>query len=86
MDDLFYTTIENQKRADGTFGLLYDHFEGVVDGLTAYQRAMNKYYTICAAASIAGIYTEAICENSNGVTVEKKVFNNLPKPEPEPEE
>lgn len=77
--DYFYTTIENQKRTDGSFGLLYDHFEGEANGLSAEKRAYAKFYTICAAASTAGIYTEAIILRSDGIVLENKVFNGLPE-------
>jgi len=77
MNEVFYTTIENQKRADGSFGLLYDHFEGEVNGLSAEQRAYAKFYTICASATTAEIYTGVMLVRSDGVIVENKVFNHL---------
>lgn len=81
MGEFFYTTIENQKRTDGSFGLLYDHFEGEVNGLDAEARAYAKFYTICAAASTASIYTEAAILRSDGVVLENKVFDRLPSEE-----
>ena len=42
---VFYTTVENQLRNDGSYGLLYDHFEDE-------SRALAKYYTILAAAAV----------------------------------
>lgn len=85
MAELFYTTIENQKRQDGSFGLLYDHFEGEVDGISARKRALSKFYYICAAAAIAPIYTEVILKCSDGTTQADMVFDNQPEPEPEPD-
>jgi len=73
--DYFYTTIENQKRADGSFGLLYDHFHGE----DAESRAFSKFYTICAAASTANIYTDVIIIRSDGVILDSKLFDRLPK-------
>ena len=46
LGELFYTTIENQLRLDGKFGLLYDHF-------TDLDTAKAKFFTICAAAAEA---------------------------------
>lgn len=44
----FYTTIENQVRADGSKGVLYDHYENE-------NQALAKFYTICAAAAVSEI-------------------------------
>ena len=66
---IFYTTIENQVRPDGSRGLLYDHF----DDLDA---ALAKYYTICAAAAVSEIpYHAAHLLASEGYTVEQRVFD-----------
>ena len=77
---LFYTTIENQVREDGSKGLLYDHF----DNLNA---ALAKYYTICAAAAVSEIpYHAAHMIRSDGIVMEQRVFDrrsNEPEPEPE---
>ena len=75
---MFYTTIENQKRADGSFGLLYDHFEGEANGLSAEKRAYAKFYTICSSACTAPIHTEVFIIRSDGAVMEDKVFDNLP--------
>lgn len=75
---MFYTTIENQKRQDGSFGLLYDHFEGTVNGVEAKDRAYAKFYTVCAAATTASIFTEVMLIDSNGVVLENAVFDRLP--------
>lgn len=87
---LFYTTIENQLRSDGSYGLLYDHF-------TDENRAYAKYYTILAAAAMSEIpYHAGYLLRSDGVTMEGRVFdrrvNEIPEPEtppptePEPDE
>ena len=66
---VFYTTIENQQRLDGGYGLLYDHFE---DETAAYA----KYYTILAAAAVSDIpYHAAYIIRSDGITIEGKVFD-----------
>ena len=75
----FYTTIENQLRADGSRGLLYDHFEDL-------DQAMAKYYTICAAAAVSGIpYHSAHLLADTGVMVRQEIFDRR-TPTPEPEE
>ena len=77
----FYTTIENQLRADGSKGLLYDHY----DDLNA---AMAKFYTICAAAAVSEIpYHSAHLLQSDGKMVRQEIFDRRQdEPEPEPEE
>ena len=65
----FWTTLENQLRNDGSYGLLYDHF----DNLNA---AMAKYYTICAAAAISEIpYHSAHLLQDNGIIVRQEIFD-----------
>ena len=65
----FYTTIENQVRADGTKGLLYDHF-------TDLNAALAKYYTICAAAAVSEIpYHSAAIIRDDGIMIEGRVFD-----------
>lgn len=74
----FYTTIENQLRLDGNFGLLYDHFED-------FNAALAKYYTVCAAAAVSEIpYHSAAIIRSDGLTIESRVFDRRSN-EPEPE-
>lgn len=84
-NEFFYTTIENQLRDDGTFGLLYDHFYETVDGKTAEQRAWAKLYTILAAAALSDIpFHEGILLRSDGTFLEDRVFDRrVPNPEPE---
>lgn len=48
---IFWTTIENQKRSDGSYGVLYDHYYEQEGLPPAEDRAYAKYYTICAAAA-----------------------------------
>lgn len=67
--EVFYTTIENQLRADGSKGLLYDHY----DNLNA---AMAKYYTICAAAAVSELpYHSAHILESSGIIVRQEIFD-----------
>ena len=77
-----YTTLENQIRADGSKGLLYDHYED-------YDAAMAKFFTICAAACVSEIpYHSAHILRSDGVLIEGRVWDRrtVPAPEPEAEE
>lgn len=77
---LFWTTIENQLREDGSRGLLYDHFEDE-------SQALAKYYTICAAAAVSGIpYHSAHLLASDGRMIRQEIFERIPEPTPEPEE
>lgn len=80
---MFYTTIENQLRENGTFGLLYDHFSDE-------RQALAKYYTICAAAAVSEIpYHSAHLLSSDGRMLRQEIFDRRepePAPEPEPEE
>ena len=65
----FYTTIENQLREDGSFGLLYDHF-------TDIDQAYAKLYTILAAAAVSEIpYHSGHLLRSDGIMIEGKVFD-----------
>lgn len=74
----FYTTIENQIRADGTYGLLYDHFED-------YNQALAKLYTILAAASVSDIpYHSGHIMRSDGILTDGRVFDRRVEPSPEP--
>jgi len=69
MPDIFYTTIENQVRSDGSFGLLYDHF-------TSENAAYAKYYTVCAAAAVSDIpYHSAHLLRSDGLIIEGRVWD-----------
>lgn len=78
---VFWTTIENQVRPDGSRGLLYDHYDNEED-------AEAKFYTICAAAAKSGIpYHSAHLLRSDGIIVEGKVFDRRADVTPEePEE
>ena len=74
----FYTTIENQVRTDGSYGLLYDHY-------TDIERAYAKLYTILAAAAVSGIpYHSGALIRSDGVMIEGRVFDRRVEAEPEP--
>lgn len=77
--EVFYTTIENQLRNDGSFGLLYDHF---TDANAAYA----KLYTILAAAAVSEIpYHSAHLLRSDGIMMDGRVFDRRTPVEPEPE-
>lgn len=74
---VFYTTVENQVRADGTFGLLYDHFDNLA-------QAEAKFYTICAAAAVSEIpYHAAFLIQDNGLIVGSKVYDRRGEVAPE---
>ncbi len=65
---MFWTTLENQVRADGSRGLLYDHF-------TDLNAALAKFYTICAAAAVSGLpYHSAHLLQSDGKMVRQEIF------------
>lgn len=73
---LFWTSIENQQREDGSFGVLYDHF-------TDYGSALAKFYTVCAAAAVSEIpYHAAMLIQSDGRVVKQEIFDRRPVPEP----
>lgn len=73
---MFYTTIENQFRSDGTFGLLYDHFKEEEGLAPALNRAQAKYHTICSAAAVSEIpYHSAMLVRSDGVVLEQAVWD-----------
>ena len=77
----FYTTIENQVRADDSMGLLYDHY-------TDYNAACAKFFTICAAAAVSDcVYHSAHLLQDDGRMIKQEIFDRrtYPMPEPEPE-
>lgn len=64
-----YTTIENQQRNDGSWGLLYDHY-------TDEAQAYAKLYTILAAAAVSGIpYHSGHIMRSDGLILDGRVFD-----------
>ena len=76
---MFYTTLENQLREDGSYGLLYDHF-------TDEAQAKAKFFTICAAASVSGIpYHSAHLLASDGRMIRQEKFDRRVAPGPEEE-
>lgn len=76
---VFYTTIENQLRPDGSRGLLYDHYD-------EEELAYAKLYTILAAAAVSGIpYHSGHIMRSDGLLIAGRVFDRRVDPEPEPE-
>ena len=71
-----FTTIENQIRSDGSYGLLFDHF-------TNENQAYAKLYTILAAAAISEIpYHSGHILRSDGILIEGRVFDRRTIPEP----
>ena len=64
-----YTTIENQIRTDGSYGLLYDHF-------TDYDAALAKLYTILAAAAVSELpYHSGHIMRDDGIITDGRVFD-----------
>lgn len=79
-NSVFFTTIENQVREDGSKGLLYDHFDN-------YDAALAKLYTILAAAAVSEIpYHSGHIMRSDGILTDGRVFDRRTSPAPEPEE
>lgn len=81
--ETIYVTIENQIRADGSKGLLYDHF-------TDKNQAYAKLYTILAAAAVSDVPYHSghmiAYEPGGAYIVAGQVFDRRePEPEPEPE-
>lgn len=77
---VFYTTIENQVRPDGSKGLLYDHYDN-------YNDALAKLYTILAAAAKSEcLYHSGHIMRSDGILTDGRVFDRRTSPAPEPEE
>lgn len=77
---MFYTTIENQLREDGSYGLLYDHF-------TDEAQAKAKFFTICAAAAESDIpYHSALLLTSDGRIIRQEIFDRRTTPEQGEEE
>ena len=77
---VFYTTIENQVRPDGSKGLLYDHYDN-------YNDALAKLYKILAAAAKSEcLYHSGHIMRSDGILTDGRVFDRRTSPAPEPEE
>lgn len=75
---MFYTTLENQLREDGSYGLLYDHF-------TDEAQAKAKFFTIRAAAAVSEIpYHSAHLLASDGRMIRQEIFDRRVAPQPEP--
>lgn len=69
---MFYTCLENQLREDGTFGLLYDHFDTL-------EAALAKFYTVCAAAAVSEIpYHAAALWSYDGRLIKQEIFDRRP--------
>ena len=66
---MFWTTIENQLRPDGSFGLLYDHWD-------TEAKAMAKFYRVCAEASVSEcLYHSVHILASDGRIVRQEIFD-----------
>ena len=66
---MFYTVIENQKTADGHFGMLYNHFEDE-------SLALSSFFTICASASQSELpYHSAHLLASDGRMIRQEIFD-----------
>lgn len=79
MDGVFYTTLENQVRQDGSYGMLFDHF-------TDINAAYAKLYSILAEAAVSDIpYHSAHIMRSDGILIEGRVFDRREPEEPEEE-
>jgi hypothetical protein len=69
MPEYFYTTLENQLRSDGSYGLLYNHY-------TDLNQAYAKLYYILAAAATSGIpYHSGHIYRSDGLLIDGRVFD-----------
>lgn len=78
MKTVFFTTIENQLRTDGSYGLLYDHFTAEQYGSeeAARNEAEAKYFTICAAAAKSEIpYHEAMLAQSDRGVIRQETYD-----------
>lgn len=83
MNNTFYTTIENQLRTDGSYGLLFDHFYEEDGKAPAKDRALAKFFTICAAAATSEIpYHEAVLLNSSSGFMRREVWDRRTASEP----
>ena len=72
----FYTTVENQLRSDGSYGLLFDHYYEQEGQLPALARAQSKYHTICAAAAVSEIpYHAGFLIRSDGSVLEEGIWD-----------
>lgn len=83
-EPVFYTSLENQIRADGSQGLLYQHFVQA-DGETPeqlYDRALAKLYAILQAAAVSDCpYHSGHLYRSDGLLVDGRVFDRRETPE-----
>lgn len=71
---MFWTVIENQKTANGSFGLIYNHYE-------SESQALAKFFTICASASQSDIpYHSAHMLASDGRMVKQEIFERAIEP------
>lgn len=74
---VFYTTVENQLREDGSFGLLYDHFAD-------YEAALAKLYTILSAAAVSELpYHSGAIIRSDGLITDGRVFDRREESTPQ---
>ena len=79
MDDYFYTTIEVQKRNDGSYGVLTDNYYEEEGKDPAYNRAEAKYHAICSEAALSGIpYHAAYLLRSDGSVKDESIYDRRP--------
>lgn len=72
-----FTTIENQIRADGSKGLLYDHFEDESE-------ALAKHFATLSAAAKSGLpFHEAVLLSTDRGLLERRAFDRRAELEPE---
>ena len=78
MKTIFYTSYENQIRADGSQGVLWQHFmqEAGETEEQLYDRALAKLYTILSAAALSDCpYHSGHLYRSDGLLVDGRVFD-----------
>lgn len=83
--DMFYVTIEQQIRDDGSFGFLHQDFResqeittesGKVITVGPQELAESKLHAILSAAAISGIpYHSGHLYRSDGLLIEGKVYD-----------
>lgn len=75
----FYTTVEVQKRLDGTYSVLWDNFYEEENKKPAQARAEAKYHAICTEAALSDIpYHAAYILRSDGATTLVSIYDRRP--------
>ena len=74
-----FIVIELQVNAEGVLG-------NIVTTYNTLPEAQNKFYTICASASISNIFMHsAVILDRGGVLIDRQTFTHSVAPTPEPE-